>query len=321
MKNNIPMVVVVMINYNQDNYTVESIKSLLNSTYENFHILLIDNGSSENVVNGLKLGVPKSSRLTVDYLSENLGYVGGINYGLAKGESLHPDFYLIMNNDTLIDINAIKNLVDVSEKHNRKVIVSGKVYNYDEKDTLQYIGQLKDPENGLNQKSIVKGKREKDIRQYEEELEMGMLDDIFWLIPTQLYQKINGYSDYFFLYGEQNDYAFRAIKAGYKLIYTPKASIWHKGGASTCGGDKKAPKIDYWTSMATLKLAVLHLPADKANKFCFYWPLKKLLKSLLLFALRKGSYEHIKCILLVMKHFRCWNKVRYKDNGYNPFME
>ena len=39
-----------------------------------------------------------------------------------------------------MESKAISALVDCAEKHNRNAIVSGKVYNYDDTNTLQYIG-------------------------------------------------------------------------------------------------------------------------------------------------------------------------------------
>lgn len=312
-------VFVVVVNFNQDQYTVDCINSLLESDYENFQICLIDNGSRDDVRQKLEENLPESDKLLFHPLPENLGYVGGINYGLKEGHKASVDYFLIMNNDTLIANQSITELVDCAKRHNDLAIVSGKVYNYGENDSLQYVGQAKDPNNGLNQVSLVKGKREKDVGQYEKEMEMGMLDDIFWLFHKDLYTKNGGYSEYFFLYGEQNDYAFRALKSGYKLIYTPKASLWHKGGVSTCGGDKASPRIEYWTTMATLKLAVLHLSEEEAKKFCSYWPKRKLLK--ILFLMMKGqlTWQHFKSVHTAYKNFKHWNRVRYVDNGYNPF--
>ncbi len=314
-----PMVVVITINYNQDQYTIDCVKSVLKSKYRNFHVILIDNGSEQSIVDNIQRELPQCPELTIAALPDNLGYVGGINYGFDAAAKFNPDFCLIMNNDTLIAPDSITELVRVAEERQRNAIVSGKVYNYDEKDSLQYIGQKVDPEGGLNQVSIVKNKREKDVGQYEQEMEMGMLDDIFWLVPTKIQQDIGSYSEYFFLYGEQNDFALRAVKAGYKLVYTPKAQLWHKGGVSTCDGDKKSPRIDYWSSVATMKLAVLHLDEKQAKAFCFKWPLRKLLKTLVLLVSGKASFEHVKSIVLAKSHFNYWNKIRYKDNGYNPF--
>ena len=314
-----PKVVVVILNYNQNKYTLDCVNSLLKSNYPNFEIVLVDNGSSTEHFKALKANFPVDNRLKLYRLTANIGYVGGINFGMLEADKLNADYQLIMNNDTLIDIEAIKELVITSEKYKGKAIVSGKVYNYDEKDTLQYIGQDFDQENMLNHKSYVKNGREKDIGQYDIEFELGMSDDIMWLIPRDIYYEIGTYSEYFFLYGEQNDYALRALKNGFKLMYCPKAKIWHKGGVTTAGGNKKSPRIYYWTAFATLKLAVLHFPEEKSKMFCRNWNLRNYLKHIILILIGKSNLKVLKAFYLANKNFKHWNKVRYKDNGYNPF--
>ncbi|RUO78411.1 glycosyltransferase family 2 protein [Pseudidiomarina taiwanensis] len=312
-------VLVIVINYNQLDYTLNCIQSILKSNFESINICLVDNGSDVKVKDGLRARLPEDSRLDVHFLERNLGYVGGINYALSCSDEELIDYYLIINNDTLLDKEAISNLVECAKRHNDKAIVSGKVYNFGSDNTLQYIGQEKDPKDGLNQVSIISNRNEPDLGQYDEEREMGMLDDIFWLFPSSLYRSIGGYSDYFFLYGEQNDYAFRALKEGYKLIYTPTAKVHHKGGASTCGGDKSSPKIEYWGTMATLKLAVIHLPPNKAKKFCRNWIYRKFIKTLFLAFLGRIKWMNLVAVYKAQNDFKHWNKVRYVDNGYNPF--
>lgn len=308
-----------MVNYNDCTYTLESLRSLVNSSYENYEVLLIDNASSEDVRKKIKDFCDAEELISVSWQTQNLGYVGGINVGMSLAQSLDADYLLVMNNDTLIDSSAIKNLVECAERHNQKAIISGKVYNYDEKDTLQYIGQDFDPQGMLDQVSIVKNQREKDIGQYDSEREMGMLDDIYWLVPINIQKKVGYYSDYFFLYGEQNDYALRAIKLGYKLVYTPEAKLWHEGGVTTCNKNKKSAKIQYWSTFAVLKLAVLHFPENRSKPFVRNWYYKQLLKTVIYCFMGKTQKENVKAVYLAHKHFKLWNVVRYKDNGFNPF--
>lgn len=314
-----PLVLVVTINYNQNGYTEECVASLLRSSYTNFKVVVVDNGSSKDHYECLLHALPEDGRLSIERLEENRGYVGGVNFGLEMGSELRPDYFLVLNNDTLIDESAIASLVECAERRGRRAIVSGKVYNYDEKDMLQYIGQDFDPKGMLDQRSIVKGGRERDVGQYDVEREMGMLDDIYWLLPFNLYKEIGPYSEYFYLYGEQNDYGIRASRAGYKLVYTPNAKLWHKGGVTTCNGEKTSAKIEYWTCFAVFKLAVLHFPRSKSNPFIRKWFVRKLLKSLFLYVSGEIKFDNVKSIVLAYRHFRHWDKVRYKDNGYNPF--
>lgn len=314
-----PKVIAITLNYNQNDYTLDSIKSVLESNYSNFQLILIENGSSSENYQNLLARAPKDERLIIERLEDNVGYVGGVNHGLEKASHSNPDYYLVMNNDTLMDKKAISALVDCGERHDKQAIVSGKVYNYDGTDTLQYIGNTKDTTGLFDFKAYVKNRREVDNGQYDKEMEMGMLDDIFWIIPSTVIKEIGYYSPYFFLYGEQNDYALRATKKGFKLVYTPEAKLWHKGGITTAGGNKQSPKITYWTTFASLKLAVLHLDEKKSKQFYRKWVFKNTIKRFIALAKGKTGLKNIQAHFKAIKHFNHWKVIKYHDNGFNPF--
>ena len=314
-------VVALVINFNQSQVTRECVNSLLLSSYLNLEVIIVDNGSSEHAYYLLAnhFAALDNAMVTVIRLDTNIGYVGGINKGLEAAKKYDPEHILILNNDTEIDPSALSNMVAVQENHQNKAIVSGKVYNFDDRDTLQYIGQYPDPKNGLNCIAVVNGRREKDSGQYDYEIEMGMLDDIFWLFPYSLYEDIGGYSTDFFLYGEQNDFALRAKSIGYKLIYTPSAMLWHMGSVTTAGGNSDSVRIEYWKKSAILKLAVLHLDAKSSARFVSQWFIRETAKVLLGYVGRKKSWLHVRCHFLAYRHFTYWRTIRYSDNGYNPF--
>jgi hypothetical protein len=93
-----------------------------------------------------------------------------------------------------------------------------------------------------------------------------MIDDVFWLMPKALYKEIGGYNPLFYFNGESADFAMRARYAGYKLIYTPDAKLWHKGSAST-GGRKENPFVNYWQMRSTLTFRYLHLKPACFRRF------------------------------------------------------
>ncbi len=250
-------VIVITLNYNQNDYTLACINSLLNSNYDNFQVFLIDNGSTKQNYLTLKKQLPKDDRILLSRLEENRGYVGGINFGLQEVKKLSPDYFLIMNNDTIIDQKAIIHLVEACKKFEDKAIVSGKVYYYDEKNLLQTVGYQY--VNKKNLKKIKLGNKEKDIGQYETMEERDMLDDIFWLMPNKIVSEIGLYSEWFGFGAEQADYAMKAKKANYKLIYTPYAKLWHKENA-TVGHKIRTPYKAFWSIQGQLMFKWLYLP-------------------------------------------------------------
>jgi hypothetical protein len=104
--------------------------------------------------------------------------------------------------------------------------VTGKVYWYANPNVLQTVGRYSDPDK-LAGGHV--GSGEVDNGQYHKEQEYDFVDDIFLLVSRQAYKAVGGYDSHFFLYFEETDWCARVRKAGYSVIFTPKARIWHKG--------------------------------------------------------------------------------------------
>jgi GT2 family glycosyltransferase len=316
----IPLVVVVTINYNHAIDTIKCLESILESKYNNIEVIVVDNGSSEYDFQILNSYCSNSDKLKLIRLYANKGYVGGVNFGLANASESQPDYYLIMNNDTIIDKEAVFELVRVAKMHNDNCIVSGKVYNMDEPDTLQYIGQWCKNSQKLDYPPFVKESREKDVGQYENEIELGMADDIFWLLPHKIQDKIGYYSTDFFLYGEQNDYALRVLHHGFKLIYTPKAKIWHYFHLTTSDGNLKSMKILYWETYGALLVAYKHLSFVRFLHFYLNLFVKSFVKYVLNFNKNNNYSAERKTKLIAVLYFTKWIFSRRKPNeGFNPF--
>lgn len=313
-------IIIITLNYNQNNYTIKCIDSLLSSEYSNFKILLIDNGSTKENYTFLRSNLPRDNRLELIRIEENRGYVGGVNYGLETGAKLNPDYFLVMNNDTIIDKYAIKELVKTCKDYNNKAIITGKVYHYDNPNKLQDIGYAYNNEKRLQFNRV--GFNEIDKGQYNKIAERDMLDDVFWLLPKRLFEKIGGYSPYFWFNAEQADFALKAKKAGYKLIFTPKAKLWHKGSVSI-GGREKNPKLAYWHIQSTLILRYRHL---SKNQFIIHYfeVLKGIFATYLKMSLKylqgkEHSFMYAKAKLMGLMYFNKWLFIRNENTGYIPF--
>jgi GT2 family glycosyltransferase len=120
---------------------------------------------------------------------------------------------------------VIRSLVEVAETDENIGFVSGKVYYYDQPDTLQTVGKHPDP-ICWNGRHI--GGRMKDEGQFEEVAERVFMDDIYILVRRSVYEAVGGFDTSFRFQAEEFDWQARAKRAGFKLFYTPQAIIWHK---------------------------------------------------------------------------------------------
>ena len=318
--NNTEKTVIIILNYNQNDYTLKCIDSILKSSYKNFLLLAIDNGSTKENQDQLMHKLPKDERLLFKVVKENSGYVGGINFGLKEGAKLRPDNFLIMNNDTILDEKAIEELLKTYKKFQKKAIVTGKVYHYDDPKRLQFVGS-----RYLNKRLLIRealGVDELDEGQFDVIEERDMLDDIFWMFPSELYKRIGGYSPYFWFNSEQADFALRAKKEGYKLVYTPYAKLWHKGSVSIGGRDYN-PRLAYWTVQSKLILKYLHLSRIDFLGFyinTLYSILRTFIKSIVhRFEKKEDLSKYALAKYKGLMYFNKWLLKRNENTGYNPF--
>jgi len=316
-------VVLIVLNYNQNNYSFACIDSIIISNYKDYKILLIDNGSVyENFVE-LKNHFKnlKNDKIKLFRIEKNIGYVGGTNFGLSECQKYDPQYILIMNNDTILAPNAIHELVNTCKKYNNEAIVSGKVYDYHEKNKLQFVGYSYKNRKYLTYNAL--GTNEIDNGQFDSESERDMLDDIFWLFPSKLIDDVGYYSDYFWFNAEQQDFGIRAMNKGYKLIYTPNAKIWHKGSVSI-GGRVFNPAHAYWFTQSELIVRKLHLSIIDFLRYYFltiFGILSTYVKVpiLLLKGINRFTYANAK--LRGLMAFNKWVINPKPNNGFNPYLK
>ena len=217
--------------------------------YPNFEIVVVDNGSTDDSIRYLKEIFGDTIHIVQN--GENLGYSKGFNAGITYAMDKNPDYLFILNNDTKVDPKALTELVKAAETDASIGFVSGKVYQYDNPKVLQTVGKLT---NSITLVGSHIGANEEDIGQYNDIKEYTFIDDVFLLVRKEVIEKVGGYDSNFFLYLEETDWCVRVRKAGFKIIYTPGAKIWHKGSMSSGGGMN--PINTYWLTR---------------NKYLFMW--------------------------------------------------
>lgn len=225
---NLPKVSIITLNWNRKEDTIECVNSLLNLEYPDYEIVVVDNGSTDGSAESFK---KTFLDITVIENKKNLGYALGFNTGIEYALEQNVKYVLILNNDTVINKNALKELVKVAESDPQIGFVSGKVYDYTEPNKLQVVGKIIDFNIG-SVRNV--GGGEIDHGQYDEIKEYKFLDDIFWLVRTEVFRKVGMYDSNFFLIFEETDLCARANKY-FKLVYTPHAKIWHKKSQSSGG--------------------------------------------------------------------------------------
>lgn len=257
-----PKVFVLTLNWNGKKWLGDCLLSILAMDYPNFEVVVIDNGSKDGSVEFVRERFP-GAYLILN--GENLGYSLGFNRGLEYAYAQGADYFLIMNNDTVIDSHALSALVETALERERAGFVTGKVYFYDQPDVFQSVGKEEHPIL-WNGRHI--GSGERDTGQYENVEERAFIDDVFVLVNRQLYEEVGGFDPQFFLSEEEYDWQARAKKKGWRFYYTPRAKLWHLGSMSMGGIGN--PIARYFEVRNLIIVMIFHAGLLRFLKFYFW---------------------------------------------------
>ena len=100
---------IVICNYNKQNDVIDCIQSVLESKYEDYHIYVVDNASTDGSVRLSKRVLRSCDRLTLIENSENLGGSGGFNTGLRVAMAEGHMYLMCVDNDALLERKLYRN--------------------------------------------------------------------------------------------------------------------------------------------------------------------------------------------------------------------
>lgn len=236
-----PLVFVSILNYNGKDNTVDCLKSLEKISKENFDlkVIVIDNASKEE----FELPVFPNLDLEVIRNNKNLGFSGGHNVGIKYAMSKRADYILILNNDTVVDKNLISELIKGSKENAE--IVAPKIYFYPglefHKDRYKkeekgkvfwYAGGIMDWKNVIGHH---RGVDEVDSGQYDKVQSTDFASGCCMMVKKEVFEKVGKFDERYFLYYEDNDLSQRAKRSDFRILYNPKAILWHKNAGSVGG--------------------------------------------------------------------------------------
>ena len=112
---------VIVLNWNQPEFTIDCVRSVLEQTFKDFEILLIDNASSDDSVERLREQFLQHEKITIIENKENLGYAGGNNEGVKQSRG---EYVTILNNDTKVEKDWLEELVRVLGSDEKTAAVS-----------------------------------------------------------------------------------------------------------------------------------------------------------------------------------------------------
>lgn len=138
---------IVVPMYNCEKYIEKNIKSILNQSYKNFELLLINDGSTDNTLNVVKKF--KDSRIKIiDKKQEGVSKTRNVGIDISKGNYIY-----FVDADDYIEPNTLEKFVDIINKYNPDLIICGifsETYNGNSFDKLNFKEKFYKDRNSLN---------------------------------------------------------------------------------------------------------------------------------------------------------------------------
>lgn len=233
-------IIILILNWNGKQDTLDCLESVQKIDYDNYQIVVIDNGSTDGSVSAIR---DKFSEIHIVENKANLGFAGGNNAGIGYAIKQNADYIFLLNNDTTVDSQLLRELIKASEKHPDAGILGSQIYIYKHPQKIWYSGAKWLPEQAqfihLGSGEVDRGEDGQEVR------ETAYICGCALLIKTEVIKKIGVLDSRYFLMWEETDWCYRARKVGYRCLVVPKAKVWHKISASFSGGDK-APHYQYF---------------------------------------------------------------------------
>ena len=230
-----PLVYILILNWDDAENTLATLRSVYELNYSNFRVLVVDNGSTDGSDRTVQQAFPQ-----IDFVGNdrNLGFGGGANVGLDYARQQEADYVFFVNNDTVLDQSLLEELVAEAEAHPRAGLLTPKIYYYDEPTHIWAAG-ARMAHFPPRVKIIGFGKR--DHSKYDVLRQVDYATGCALLIRREVLDTVGGFDPiYWPIYQEDYDYCARVAKQGWEIWYVPKAKLWHKVSRSQRGSGTMA---------------------------------------------------------------------------------
>ena len=190
-------------------------------------IIVVDNNSSDNSCKIVKQYFPKVQ--LIENL-ENSGFSKGNNLGVAKAKG---KYVCILNPDTVVAEDTFVKVIAFAEQQANIGIVGCRLI--DGKGNFLPESKRNVPKVGVAFQKMM-GNATKYYANHISELNSGKVDVLvgaFMLLKRDVYHTVNGFDEDYFMYGEDIDISYKALKAGFDNYYYGETGIIHYKGEST----------------------------------------------------------------------------------------
>lgn len=251
---------IVICNFNKKEYILNCIQSVLDTDGDNYDVYVVDNASTDGSAEAIK--EKYGQQVTLIENKENLGGAGGFDTGLEAVMQKGYKYYMLMDNDIIVDREAIAALYEFMEDdaHQEVGMVGSKVYFMDDPERIWGYGGRIDFDD------YVQKDHYKNLKDGAEIPEISYCDYVAacsLMVRADAVKKVGIMPRDNFIYWDDMEWGWRFNQAGYKVCVYGKSKIWHKAGGRNAGNTF----IHYYMWRNRMNFFLKFLPDEQKERF------------------------------------------------------
>jgi len=232
----VPCVSIVIVSWN----TREALRDCIRSVFEHtralaFEIIVVDNASADGSVEMLGREFPQ---VRIIANASNFGFARACNQGM---QAAHGRLILLLNSDTYVRDDVIARMADYVRSRPEVSMAACQLRYPDER--IQYCAFRS---LGIRQslfedlwlyKLVPRARRDVLLLggywSGDREVEADWIAGAFMMLRREVFEQTGGFSEDFFMYGEDSEWCMRLRRAGHRIFYNPLGVVYHIGSVSS----------------------------------------------------------------------------------------
>lgn len=224
---------VIILSYRNQDLLRKTLQAVFNSvTGFKYEVIVVDNDSRDGSAEMVEQEFPQVKLLR----NANNGFSAGNNVGLEQSQGR---YILFLNPDTEVDTNVFQLCVAFMDEHKDVGMLGCKLIKADGNPDHAAKRRFPNPWNSLayflHLSRFLSKDKSYDLGNFsaDQEGETDSLSGAFMMTRREVTDKVGGWDEDFFMYGEDIEFCYRVKSAGWKVYYYPKVvTIHHKGQSS-----------------------------------------------------------------------------------------
>jgi len=214
-----PLVSIIIPNYNGETFIERCLKSVLNTDYPNFEVIVIDDGSTDNSLKIVKELFGHEPRLRILKNDKNLGPATSCN---IASKAARGRFIAFLGNDDEAAPNWIKESIKVFHTYEADAVFSKLIEFYD-RQKIHMVGIYLIPYNACG---FPVGLGEVDMGQHDR-VRAACAVSTGLVVRREIIDRVGGFDEKLRCYTEDIDFSWRIWLAGYKMFLSPKSIVYY----------------------------------------------------------------------------------------------